>query len=90
MRSVTSLSGVERVEGDGDPVAFVEVVARCDCWVGGAELFAEFGVAFDADAERGFVERAEREHLGAGFEDGELWAERELLTRVGEVEAEIA
>jgi hypothetical protein len=36
-------------------MAFVEVVAGCDRWVG-AELFTEFGVAFDADAEWGFVE----------------------------------
>src|SRR6185437_15594218 len=65
-----------------------EVVARCDCRVSGAELFAEFGVALDADAERGVVEIAEREYLGAGFEDGEFGAERELLARAGEVEAE--
>ena len=62
-------------------MALVEVVARLDRGIGGAQSLRELRLALEADSQRARLERAEGEHLATHLEHRRLLAERELLRR---------
>src|SRR5918992_3665502 len=64
-------------------MTLVEVVARLNRGVGGAQSLSKLRVALEADPQRPRFERAEGEHLAAHLEHRRLFAERELLLRAG-------
>ena len=69
-------------DGDGDPVALVEVISGDDRLVLRPQHLADVGVALHADVDRVGVAAGEREHLPSRrLEDRDVGAERERLGR---------